>query len=143
MEQRAPRFLFRAWNGRSGGDRRLNTEQAVTSHADLHGKAPAAIEEVPQEILTALTTGHYAGWHVESPFSCWTGSLDYAYRLSCCLNAGDDGHLAVVDTSLLPARNRVLYADKMYQVAPQVMLNRADDYLITGTVEGQAYAAVS
>lgn len=61
--KRLPRFLFRVWSSKSGGDARLNTTEAVTPHAFLDEPFVDSCYNTSCQTLTHLVNNHLTGIH--------------------------------------------------------------------------------
>ncbi|KAK5174546.1 uncharacterized protein LTR77_001627 [Saxophila tyrrhenica] len=140
ISRRTPRYLFRFHHSRSGGDAKLNTREAIITHADLHGNFPDSVYDLPLERLRELVTAHLSNQDCDSPFSSWSHSLNFV--LARCAANVPGGSMSILDTKKLPARNTVLYTAAMKPVIGAKV--NFWEYLCFGTVvSGEAHRIVS
>ncbi|TKA82796.1 hypothetical protein B0A55_01790 [Friedmanniomyces simplex] len=138
VSKQAPRFLFRAWSKRSGGDARLNTPDAITPLAFLHGKGPASIEKIPAIKLIELWNGHYRTTKsIKTIFSSWSQSLQVAVGWF----GKPDGYLSIIDTTQLPSHNIIAFTASVKGIKPG-MNGGSHEYLVFGVVSGKGHRAV-
>lgn len=99
--------MFRGWRSESGGNSELNTTSAVTPHAfygshrDLSDKP---ISKIPEAQIKSEIVGNLNGSLVRSHFSSWAAGFQTAVGYA---GIGDDGHIAVFDTSLRGQHNEI------------------------------------
>ncbi|KAK5708450.1 hypothetical protein LTR97_000991 [Elasticomyces elasticus] len=136
--QHTPRYLFRAWSQRSGGDPRLNTPEAITPHAFLTGEAPSSIERVPADQIICLWNGHYGGAAVPSVFSSWSQSL----HLAVTSFGRSGGYLSIIDTRSLPSHNTVAFTGDP-TLRNHSLRGGPHEFLVYGIVSGGCHLAVS
>ncbi|CAD0042425.1 unnamed protein product [Aureobasidium pullulans] len=148
-----PRYLFRVWSARSGGDSSLNTTFSVTPHAFApnYNTGHNSIFEMETKWFIKNLIGHFCARPIPSEFSSWTASPVFALRVA--YNAAEQRkernvHIAIVDTERL--KNTVLSVPLTWPIfrsrAPEhVEFVRSIhfEYLIHGVVQGEAYKAVS
>lgn len=146
-----PRFLFRVWTEKSGGDARLNTTQAITPAAFLDAAhAPEKFEEMPIKKLKNLAELHVRQEHgsgFKTTFSSWSQSLGFVlswaisfYRPSTTAMA--TRHISILDTSLISKENVILSFPTMRKHLGAKLPNWSVEFLIYGVVEGPGYCAV-
>ena len=75
-QEKLPRFLFRAFGARSGGDYRLNTQYRITPRGFLRGKKPTNIYNISN--LGNMVERHYRGQSVSTEFSSWAACIEIA-----------------------------------------------------------------
>ena len=141
-----PRYLFRAWNENSGGDRRLNTPQAITPLAFLNNNinkkkkvtAPADIFTMDPHELRAIIRAHLMGHsHVETVFSSWSHSLPLVLSIA---NLKPNSYVSVIDTHQLKPSNFIFHCGAPEMI--DVSLPRfGEELLVFGVVEGSAHSA--
>ncbi|THY55027.1 hypothetical protein D6C98_04304 [Aureobasidium pullulans] len=148
-----PRYLFRVWSARSGGDSSLNTTFSVTPHAfaPYYNTGHNSIFEMESKWFIKNLIGHFCARPIPSEFSSWTASPVFALRVA--YNAAEQRkernvHIAIVDAERL--KNTVLSVPLTWPIfrsrAPEhVEFVRSIhfEYLIHGVVQGEAYKAVS
>ncbi|CAD0029678.1 unnamed protein product [Aureobasidium pullulans] len=148
-----PRYLFRVWSPRSGGDSSLNTTFSVTPHAFApnYNTGHNSIFEMETKWFIKNLIGHFCARPIPSEFSSWTASPVFALRVA--YNAAEQRkernvHIAIVDTERL--KNTVLSVPLTWPIfrahAPEhVEFVRSIhfEYLIHGVVQGEAYKAIS
>lgn len=137
--QEVPRYLFRAWHPGSGGDARLNTETHVTPRAFFGNDGSDTIFDVDESDLARIIQAHLHGGRVRTLFSSWTPDLSFAVGFAADFAAG--AHVAVIDTTKLPARNAT-YCSGSPHLTEFGFLGTEDEYLVFGVVSGPAYQAV-
>jgi hypothetical protein len=146
LSQQTPRFLFRAWSSKSGGNPQLNTPTAITPRAFLNQQGPASIYDIPREKLAKLTVEHLGAWCFDTPFSSWSQSLGFV--ISEALRRHEDdleyAHISVIDTKRLPKKNVVLYPPKLEFMSKGMRRYSwcTMEYLAFGTISGDALRAV-
>ncbi|KAK5686900.1 hypothetical protein LTS10_001035 [Elasticomyces elasticus] len=134
VADKTPRYLFRAWTPISGGNARLNTQDAITPHAFLDEPGPASIDEVAPYTLLSLWNGHYGGSRVLSVFSSWSHQT-----LTVFGKVG--GHLSVIDTKGLAPYNVVAFTAD-HRLTRLGLIGGPHEYLIFGVVSGTCLRAV-
>lgn len=75
IASRTPRFLFRVRHSASGGQRGLNTPEAIVPLAFTKSNKPSALHTIDRTDMTTLMNQHMIGAHIDTPFSSWTQSL--------------------------------------------------------------------
>lgn len=120
----------------------MNTEKAVTPHAfygsnkEPHDKS---IFQIPTKTIKSEIQGHLDGYHVKSHFSSWAADFQTALDFA---GVGTDAHLAVFDTSLRGQLNEIYHVPALYAMG-FTSYPYAHEYLVFGSVEGEAYTCVS
>lgn len=146
-----PRFLFRIWTEKSGGNARLNTTKAITPAAFLDSaRPPKKFEEVP--IYGLQTT---AGLHVRNKpwaytfYSSWSQSLGFILSWATSNSSPaalhhSSRHISILDTSLISKDNVILSFPTMrkHLGADLPEFSFSLEFLIYGVVEGPGYCAV-
>ncbi|KAI1086308.1 hypothetical protein F5B19DRAFT_479746 [Rostrohypoxylon terebratum] len=77
-QESLPRFLFRAFGRRSGGDSRLNTPSRIIPRGFLGGKTPTDIYDIPN--LKYMVDCHYRGGRIDTEFSSWAACITVACK---------------------------------------------------------------
>jgi hypothetical protein len=139
IARHSPRYLFRGHSPKSGGDLRLNTVDAITTHAALDGTAPESIHDVdPQDLISNINA--HLGWsQVRSRFSSWSPSLQFAMSV---VSARSDAVISIVDTKMLPSSVLMLHTVALSQLFEGKSYSYPQEALCYGTVTGKAHRAV-
>ena len=140
VAQHTPRFLFWAWHAHSGGRVGLNTTSAITPLAFYQNHGPATMHDLPQDILSAMASGHFSGNRISTCFSSWSQSLAFVLSVAAYLGKGEP-YVSIIDTTKLPPHNKVLWTAGMQEVAPG-FAGGSHEYLAFGVIEGEAHKAV-
>ncbi|KAF2164590.1 hypothetical protein M409DRAFT_56422 [Zasmidium cellare ATCC 36951] len=137
-----PRFLFRFWSHRSGGNKELNTVDGIIPLAFLGRKGPVKsfYQMCPEKL------GHLAREHVKTApyiktvYSFWSQSLDFV--LNWAQNTKHQStHISILDTAQVNKSNIILHTNAVNQLFGHVGVYE-HEYLICGTISGPAYRAV-
>ncbi|KAI0898847.1 hypothetical protein F4806DRAFT_493354 [Annulohypoxylon nitens] len=132
-----PRFLFRAFGEKSGGDSRLNTRGAIIPRGFLGGKKPTNIYEIRH--LRHMVEGHYIGRHVKTEFSSWAACITAAR--GC---ASHTKYIAIIDRTLLAPHVKIYHIPDLDK---HVIRREADrgshEYLAYGPISGPALHCVA
>lgn len=120
----------------------LNDLDGVRPHAFVAGGGHKSVFDIPN--LANMFNGHLCGQHMTPPteFSSWAASLSVAITVYSSWGHVNDGYLAIVDTSMLPAEATVWHVPTLHS-AGLVGSPYDHEYLIHGCVEGIAYTCVS
>lgn len=161
-----PRFLFRGFNKRSGGNSDLNTPTAITPHAfygipkDTHDDSwigsttramfgphrqfsppkPVRIQAMPYSDLRKEICDHLGGDRkVNSHFSSWTADLQTAMAYA---NHGPSPHIGVLDTQERHNDNTIMHVIALWEAG---LSNGKyhDEYLVYGPVRGKSYTCMT
>jgi len=134
-----PRYLFRTWSPRSGGNSALNTATQITPLAFLNKKGPESIFNIKPSKLQAVIDSHLNGGHDPTFFSSWSDSIAYALSMGHFVEAS---HLAIVDTTRLPLRNNIHWCGSLHLQQFCRAACYPEEYHIFGIITGEAYKAV-
>lgn len=151
-KSRLPRFLFRGFHARSGGNSALNGSRLIQPHAfhganheswpgEQVGGTPAAAS-IDIMGLRYEINGHLGGIPVKTHFSSWAADFETAIRYA----AGgerpggiDSAMIAVLDTTLCDARHTAIYHVPALKAAGISQAGFPHEYLVYGPVVGAAY----
>ncbi|KAK3718542.1 hypothetical protein LTR37_005046 [Vermiconidia calcicola] len=143
--RKCPRFLFRVWSSASGGNKRLNTVDAIIPRAFLNGKGPTDISELFPGKLANLVSAHWSGEHVATVFSSWSQSLHYVLIWANSIASGSgrysNVHISIIDTKRLPDSNPVFWTPALARISPGLPYCPWE-FLAFGTISGPAHKAV-
>jgi hypothetical protein len=145
VAERCPRYLFRAHSSKSGSDPRLNTLQAIQTHADLHGPFRNSIRDYTQRELFICAYHHLTSAEGLSPFSSWSQSLSFVLGWAHKkFPTEPDVGISIIGTKKLSARNVCLYIPELRNIFPeqQGLYPYKCEFFCFGTVSGDAHKAV-
>lgn len=161
-----PRFLFRGFNKRSGGNSKLNTPTAITPHAfygipkhnrddswvdsalkimfgpnrEFFPPKPVRLGAMPYHQLSKEICDHLEGdRRLNSHFSSWTADFGIAMGIA---NRGPSPHLGILDTKKRHADNMIMHVLALWEAG----LSRwkyPEEYLVYGTVQGDSYTCLT
>lgn len=137
--QSVPRYLFRAWCSFSGGNAELNTVEQITPNAFYKRTAPDSIFNIAPQMFDQSIAGHLGGGPTRSYFSSWSDSI--AFVMSVAVGT-PNAHVAVVDTTRLPARNNIHWCGDRSLPRLGGLFQYPEEYQIFGVISGEAYKAV-
>ncbi|KAI1326468.1 hypothetical protein F5Y16DRAFT_400358 [Xylariaceae sp. FL0255] len=135
-----PRFLFRGFHARSGGDTpdpRRNNNHEIVPEGFLDGSEPTSIYDIPN--LKQMIYGHIhtnPDPALKTRFSSWALSLQQAAWYA------EEQKLAIVDTSKLPKNVKVYYVPILTAggiVPSPEGYEFGHEYIIYGPVRGEGY----
>lgn len=139
-----PRYLFRAWSASSGGAPELNTREAITPSAFLSGAGHEDAYSLTTSEFIRKTLNHLTTKPVQTEFSSWTASLNFARCFAYQRNNGvsdrtDRGtaYISVIDTEVFVNSNKIWYVPSLAKI-----FSRAEykiwhwEYLVHGPVSG-------
>ena len=140
-----PRYLFRAWSAKSGGNKALNSPQAITPLYFLHHPAnwPRNIFDINGLRLRASIEHHLSNYVLEvTPFSTWTHSLPVVLRSASLKRKEENTHISVIDTERLAEQNFTFYCGMPHLMEVGIPV---DDelFLVFGVISGDVHTAVS
>lgn len=146
----SPRYLFRGFSARSGGGDRpewrppkvsapLNDRRGCRPHAFVKGKGHKSIYQISS--LKGMLFQHLGEGKTLSEFSSWAASLAAAVSFGRKTAKGSPVFVAIVDTKYLAPHQGVYYCPQLHK-AGLTDAPYAEEYLIHGVVDGQAYAVI-
>lgn len=162
-----PRFLFRGFSKRSGGNPDLNTPTAITPHAfygipkptqvdsswlgsaitavfgprrQFSPPKPAQFQDMSWHRLRKEICGHLSGTRtVNSHFSSWTADLQTAMDFA---SRGPSPHIGVLDTRKRHKDNRIMHVLALWDAGLSTYRFHAE-YLVYGPVQGNSYTCMT
>ena len=114
-----PTLLFRGWDGRSGGDSRLNSSTTITPRAFLE-RAHTSVYDMTRAQLATAVMHHLSGYKFPTPFSSWSPQLSVA--MAFCKENYDSAYISVIDTERLSEANEVFHVPDLESMVPVARL---------------------
>ena len=136
---RVPRYLFRGWSERSGGNEKCNSTTAITPRAFIQGPAHESIYDMGTEVLKTMVFNHLKGHdHVPTEFSSWAASISHA--MTYCQRPYSS-FISIIDTKKLGKKVEIFYAADLsgFFKGPRY----PGEYLAHGIIDGDYHRAVS
>ncbi|KAG9544180.1 hypothetical protein KCU71_g17994, partial [Aureobasidium melanogenum] len=138
-----PKYLFRMWHAKSGGDRKLNTTTAITPFAFAASKGHKSVYDMTRSEFIKNTMSHLGGAVVLTEFSSWSHSPYFAFYYAHRRKSSGSVHVAIIDTEELAKSNPAFHVPALGKILGRGDYDYEEEYLIHGVIEGQFYKAVS
>lgn len=139
--ERIPKYLFRMWHARSGGNPKLNSKERIIPPA-FYGKENSGhrvVCAITRQHFVAMAKAHLSGRHSPlSEFSSWSSSLRFVLGYACSYHTA---HISVIDTERLKHTNSIFHTPSLSSLLGTPAFS--EEYLAHGVIEGEAHMAVS
>ncbi|CAD0086193.1 unnamed protein product [Aureobasidium vineae] len=139
-----PKYLFRMWDARSGGNSKLNTTKAVTPLAFASSKGHNSVYDMTRTEFITNTSLHLTGCDsVVTEFSSWSHSPYFAFYFTMQRSSSGTFHVAIMDTEELAKSNPAFHVPALGKIfGKSYGYVYEEEYLVHGVIEGQFYKAV-
>ncbi|KAI1205493.1 uncharacterized protein F4807DRAFT_471038 [Annulohypoxylon truncatum] len=140
-QEKLPRFLFRAFGRKSGGNARLNKVTGIVPRGFLKGKKPTNIYDIPY--LHGMICNHYQGGRrYNTEFSSWAACITIAIFT---VNYGTcKEYVAIIDRTLLAPHVKIYHVPDLFEnIGPKRCCRGFHEYLAYGPINGPALHCVS
>ncbi|KAI4680764.1 uncharacterized protein J4E84_007904 [Alternaria hordeiaustralica] len=143
MRSRVPRYLFRAFDGSSGGGSSCSVINAteIIPRGFMNGRQVTGFYKKQEKELHAMVQAHFsADEDVLTGFSSWAASLHtvLCYAYTCSLEY-EDVHVAVLDRERLDGEVRIWWVPDLLDPGEY---HGEHEYLAHGCIRGPGYTAV-
>jgi hypothetical protein len=141
--RKVPKYLFRMWDKRSGGDSRLNTPKTITPHAFRDSRGHKSVYDMSRSEFVHNTSLHVNFGTGSSEFSSWSHSPFFVFGYAQSRKPRQEAHIAIIDTEELAQSNPAFYVPVLGQIfhRPEVY-SYDEEYLVHGVITGPSYRAV-
>ncbi|KAG9513587.1 hypothetical protein KCV07_g8646, partial [Aureobasidium melanogenum] len=146
-----PRYLFRMWHPKSGGNANLNTTERITPLAFLKGKGHKSVYDMSVKDFVDNTTQHlHTKNNFVTEFSSWSASPRFVFHYAT--SRRETACIAIIDTQGLQMDNgnAMFHVPALQSIFGHPAARRGSsyemynwEYLVHGVVEGEHYKAVS
>ncbi|KAI1387979.1 uncharacterized protein F4822DRAFT_430729 [Hypoxylon trugodes] len=134
-QKNLPRFLFRAFGSKSGGDPRLNTRSGIIPRGFLDSKTPTNMYE--NRHLWYIIDRHLGGVDINTDFSSWASCITMALKY-----ANIASYVAIIDVTLLAPHVKIYHVLDLYRVK-LAKDEYPQEYLAYGPISGPAFHCVN
>ena len=139
LRLRVPRYLFRGWSEKSGGNEKCNSTTAITPAAFIQGSGHESICDMSTELFKKMVLSHLQGRRdVPTELSSWTASISFAMRW--CLNP-HSSFISIIDTKKLGEKVEIVYAPDLNSFVKGTT-DYEGEYLAHGIIDGECHRAV-
>ena len=138
-----PKYLFRMWDAKSGGNSNLNTTRTITPLEFASSQGHKSVYDMTLSELIRNTSGHLAGGtNIRTEFSSWSHSPYFAFQFAQQRSQSGTVHVAIIDTEELAKTNPAFHVPVLCKIigTPD---RYEEEYLVHGVIEGQFYRAVA
>ncbi|KAI4735423.1 hypothetical protein E4T50_14049 [Aureobasidium sp. EXF-12298] len=111
-----PKYLFRMWLAKSGGDRKLNTTTAITPFAFATSKGHKSVYDMTRSEFIKNTMSHLGGAVVLTEFSSWSHSPYFAFYYAHRRKSSGSVHVAIIDTEELAKSNPAFHVPALGKI---------------------------
>ncbi|KAI2468655.1 hypothetical protein F4781DRAFT_432178 [Annulohypoxylon bovei var. microspora] len=131
-----PRFLFRAFGAKSGGNARLNTKTGIIPRGFLGGEKPTHMYDIFN--LRDMIASHLCGYHVNTHFSSWAACITIAMA-----DGADMEYIGIIDRTLLDPHVKIYRVPDLAKAGLFGSSIFHSEYLAYGPISGPAFHCVA